>query len=259
MDSVTGISREAVVNYYQRQYCPENLVLALAGNLNTDAAVSALRPLFGAAKPGFPEKLTLIPDARASVKYIAKPLEQVHFCLGVPGPSQHDDLIYPLQVINTILGGGASSRLFQKVREERGLVYSIYSYFAAFNDTGLFAVYAATGADSLGDVLGLTWQEIERLMNDGITSDELARVKEQIKGSLLLASESVAHRMHRLGKSELTYDRLITPEEVLQKISDVTRDDVLSLARELLDPKRLTLTMIGAIKEEEPVRLPWGC
>jgi predicted Zn-dependent peptidase len=149
--------------------------------------------------------------------------------------------------------------LFQKVREERGLVYSIYSYFAAFNDTGLFAVYAATGADSLGDVLGLTWQEIERLMNDGITSDELARVKEQIKGSLLLASESVAHRMHRLGKSELTYDRLITPEEVLQKISDVTRDDVLSLARELLDPKRLTLTMIGAIKEEEPVRLPWGC
>ena len=256
MDSVAGLSREAVLDYYRRQYCPGNLVLALAGNLTADAAVSALRPLFEGARAVSPDKQTRIPETRVAVKGIAKPLEQVHFCMGVPGLPQNDDRIYTLQIINTVLGGGSSSRLFQKIREERGLVYAIYSYFTAFNEAGLFTVYAGTNADNLKDVLELTWQEIEQLMDSGITPNELARTKEQIKGSLLLASESVTHRMHRLGKSEIIYDRLITPEEVLQKISGVTREDVLSLTRELLAPERLSITMIGALKGE-PDHLPW--
>lgn len=257
MDSVAGLSREALLDYHQRQYCPGNLVLALAGNLTTDAAVSALRPLFEGAGAVSPDNRTRIPETRVAKKSITKPLEQVHFCLGAPALSQHDDRIYTLQIINTILGGGASSRLFQKIREERGLVYAIYSYFTAFNDAGLFTVYAGTNAENLNDVLELTWQEIEQLMDSGITPEELARTKEQIKGSLLLASESVTHRMHRLGKSEIIYDRLISPEEVLQKISAVTREDVLSLSRELLAPERLSITMIGAINEA-PGRLPWN-
>ncbi len=257
MDSVAGLSREAILDYYQRQYCPGNLVLALAGNLAANDAVAALRPLFEGASAVSPENRTRIPETRAAVKSIAKPLEQVHFCMGVPGLSQHDDRIYTLQIINNILGGGSSSRLFQKIREERGLVYAIYSYFTAFNDTGLFTVYAGTNADNLRDVLELTWREIDQLLDDGITLEELARTKEQIKGSLLLASESVTHRMHRLGKSEITYNRLISPEEVLQKITAVTREDVLSLARELLSPDRFSITMIGAL-QEEPERLPWN-
>jgi predicted Zn-dependent peptidase len=203
-----------------------------------------------------PDRQIQAPETRVANKNIAKPLEQVHFCLGAPGLSQHDERIYALQVVNTILGGGASSRLFQKIREERGLVYSIYSYFTAFNDAGLFTVYAGTNAENLGEVLELTWREIEQLMESGITPEELARVKEQIKGSLLLASESVTHRMHRLGKSEIIYGRLISPEEVLQKTSAVTRDEVLSLVRELLAPERLSITTIGAINEA-PERLPW--
>jgi predicted Zn-dependent peptidase len=257
MDSVAGLSRDAVLDYYQRQYRPGNLVLALAGNLTTDAAVSALRPLFEGAGAGSPDNKTRTPETRSAKKSIAKPLEQVHFCLGVPGLSQHDDRIYALQIINTILGGGASSRLFQKIREERGLVYTIYSYFTAFNDAGLFTVYAGTNAENLNDVLELTWQEIEHLVDSGITTGELDRTKEQIKGSLILASESVTHRMHRLGKSEIIYDRLISPEEVLQKTAAVTREDVLSLARELLTPERLSITMIGAI-DQVPERLPWN-
>jgi predicted Zn-dependent peptidase len=257
MDSVAGLSREAVLDYHQRQYCPGNLVLALAGNLTTDAAVSALRPLFEGAGAVSPDRQIQAPETRVANKSIAKPLEQVHFCLGAPGLSQHDDRVYTLQVINTILGGGASSRLFQKIREERGLVYSIYSYFTAFNDAGLFTIYAGTNAENLGEVLELTWREIEQLMESGITPEELARVKEQIKGSLLLASESVTHRMHRLGKSEIIYGRLISPEEVLQKTSAVTREDVLSLVRELLAPERLSITTVGAINGATE-RLPWS-
>lgn len=257
MESVDGLSREAVLNYRQRQYCPENLVLALSGNLTADAAVTALRPLFEGAGAASPDNWTGTPETMVANKYIAKPLEQVHFCLGVPGLCQHDDRVYTLQIINTILGGGASSRLFQKIREDRGLVYAIYSYFTAFKDAGLFTIYAGTNAENLDDVLELTWQEIERLIDAGITTEELDRTKEQIKGSLLLASESVTHRMHRLGKSEIIYGRLITPEEVLEKTSAVTREDVLSLARELLAPERLSITMIGAV-DEVPERLPWS-
>ncbi len=256
MESVTGITREAVLDYYHKHYCPGNLVLALAGNLNTEAVIDRLRPLFEAAGSANPENTALIPETRATVKRITKPLEQVHFCMGVPGPSQHDDLIYPLQIINNILGGGSSSRLFQKIREERGLVYTIYSYFAALNDTGLFTIYAGTNGKNLKDVLELTWQEIERLLDSGVTADELARTKEQIKGSLLLAAESVTHRMSRLGKSELIYDRLISSEEILEKTMAVTAEDVLSLTRSLLAPERLSITMLGALKEEQEP-LPW--
>lgn len=256
MDSIAGISREAVLDYYRRYYCPGNLVLALAGSLTHEAAVSALRPLFERAAAGSPDKPARNPEARAEVKSVDRPLEQVHFCMGVPGPSQHDDRIYVLQVINTVLGGGSSSRLFQKIREERGLVYTIYSYFTAFNDTGLFTIYAGANGDNFKDVLELVWREIELLVDRGITPEELSRTKEQIKGSLLLASESVTHRMHRLGKSELIYNRLITPEEVLAKVTAVTREDVLALARELLTPERFSITMMGALKDGQ-ASLPW--
>jgi len=257
MESVSGLSREAVLDYHQRQYCPGNLVLALAGNLTIEAAVTALRPLFEGARAASSDNQTRIPESMVTVKGITRPLEQVHFCMGVPGLSQHDDRIYTLQILNNIFGGGASSRLFQKIREEQGLAYAIYSYITAFNDAGMLTVYAGTNTDNLKEVLELTWQEIEKLLDSGITGDELARTKEQIKGSLLLASESVTHRMHRLGKSEIIYNRLISPEEVLQKVSVVSREDVLSLARELLKPERVSITMIGALKEEMD-RLPWN-
>jgi predicted Zn-dependent peptidase len=256
MDSIAGISREAVLAYYRKHYCPGNLVLAMAGSLTHEAAVSVLRPLFEGAVAGSPDIPGRSPEAQAAVTSIARPLEQVHFCMGVPGPSEHDERIYTLQVINAVLGGGSSSRLFQKVREERGLVYTIYSYFTPFNDTGLFTIYAGTNGENFRDVLELAWQEIELFVERGITPEELARTKEQIKGNLLLASESVTHRMHRLGKSELVYNRLITPEEVLAKVNAVTREDVQALARELLAPERFSITMMGALKDRE-ICLPW--
>lgn len=256
MDSVAGISREEIIDYYQRRYRPERTVLALAGNISGDGAVQRLKALFESEKAGPAQQESQAPKHGANRRIISKPLEQVHFCMGVPGLSQHDDRIYTLQVINTVLGGGSSSRLFQKIREERGLVYTIYSYFTAFQDTGLFTIYGGANPQNLNQVLELTWNELKRLTREGITPEELARSKEQIKGSLLLASESVTHRMHRLGRSELIYNRLITIEEILEKVAAITAGDVLSLVRELLAPERFSIIMLGAAPDGQPA-LPW--
>ncbi len=256
-DSVAALSREKIISFYEQHYCPSKLVLALAGNIKHDKALSLLKPLFAGEPPKNIECHTTPPQAKAAFKHFYKPLEQVQLCLGAPGVSQQDEQIYTLQVLNNILGGGSSSRLFQKIREERGLVYSIYSYYAAFRDTGLFVIYAGTSPGNFNEVLEVTWEEMKSIAEDGVTSGELNRSKEQIKGGLFMASESVSHRMYRLGKSHLIYNRLITPEEVLQKIYLVSREDVQKLALELLEPARLTVTVLGNL-DANRVFLPWA-
>ncbi len=257
-DSVAALSREKIISFYQKHYRPANLVLALAGNIKHERAVSLLEPLFAQGTPREAvEYSTTPPQPRAVFKHFYKPLEQVQLCMGVPALSQKDERIYALQILNSLLGGGASSRLFQKIREERALVYSIYSYYTAFRDTGLFVIYAATSPDNFDDVLELSWQEIRRIAEDGISPEELTRSKEQIKGSILLASENVIHRMHRLGKSDLIYNRLITTEEILEKVFRVNRTEIQELAQELLDPGRFTATVLGNL-DAERISLPWA-
>ncbi|MDH7576704.1 MAG: pitrilysin family protein [Bacillota bacterium] len=257
-DSVAALSREKITSFYQKHYRPANLVLALAGNIKHEKALSLLEPLFAeATSKKAPEYHTTPPQPRAIFKHFYKPLEQVQLCLGVPGLSQKDEQIYALQILNNILGGGASSRLFQKIREERALVYSIYSYYTAYRDTGLFAIYAATNPDNFHDVLQLSWQEVRKIAKEGISPEELNRSKEQIKGSILLASENVTHRMHRLGKSELIYNRLIPTEEVLEKVALASCEELQRLALELLDSSRFTGTVLGNL-DTDRVFLPWA-
>jgi predicted Zn-dependent peptidase len=257
MQSVTDMTREDVLDYFHRHYCPSNLVLAVAGNMTHEQVLDLITPLFASAPKGTVTNEIKPPETIAGLKNFERPLEQVQLCLGVPGVSQSDERVYTLQVINNVLGGGASSRLFQAIREERALVYSVYSYYTTFFDTGLFTIYAGTNPDNLNEVLDLTWQAVSEISKQGITRDELAHTKEQIKGSLLLASESVIHRMHRLGKSELSYQRLITPEEILDKVSRVTQDKVKEMANELLDPSRFTTIVLGPL-EESKIILPWS-
>jgi predicted Zn-dependent peptidase len=171
--------------------------------------------------------------------------------MGVPGVSLYDENVYRLQIINNILGGGASSRLFQRVREERALVYAIYSYYLSFLDSGLFTIYAGTNPANCQEVLDLSWGEIKAITDDGISEKELNRAKTQVKGSLLLAQESVLHRMHRQGKSELVYHRFITTEEILEKINALTETDVQSFAREFFDPEQITITVLGPLTSDK--------
>jgi predicted Zn-dependent peptidase len=177
----------------------------------------------------------------------------VQICLGVPGLPQDDAAIYALQALNNILGGGLSSRLFQLIREEQALAYSVYSYHAGFSDSGLLTVYAGTSPDNYRQVVALILEEIASLKNKGVTAQELTRTKEQIRGNLLLAQENVNHRMSRLGKTELTFGRVITAEEVIERLNEVTEDDVQAVARRLFRPEYLSLTTLGP--EVEPLDL----
>lgn len=239
IDSVGGLTKEEILSYYQKHYNPSNLVVSLAGNLKKDTVLSVIKPFLKAVVNNTGHNFEgnnyqqNSPQAKAVIKNINRPLEQVHFCLGVPALCHFDERIYTLQILNNVLGGGASSRLFQKIREDRALVYSIYSYYTAFSDAGLFTIYAGTNPKNFQEVIDLIWNEIQQVIKSGITLEELDRAKEQIKGSLLMAQENVIHRMQRIGKSELIHQRLITLDEILQKISKVTLEDIHDLAREI--------------------------
>lgn len=251
IQSVTNLTREKILDYFNKHYNPSNLVIAFAGNICHEHAISLVEKAFWEISSTAVKLEVEPPRHKSGYRVIVKPLEQVQLCLGVPAISQYDERVYVLQILNNILGGGASSRLFQKIREERGLVYSVYSYYTTFRDSGLFVVYAGTSPKNLSEVIELICQEIDKITKEGITESELVRTKEQIKGSFLLASESVIHRMHRLGKCELFHRRLITPEEILNKISLVTVEDVQELATELFDPARYTLVVLGDVKKED--------
>lgn len=250
-DSLSRITRDHILSYYKRHYCPSNLVVALAGRFQQNEAVDLLETALGALPSGSINNNITPPQTTAALQTFYRDLEQVQICMGVPGVSLYDEKIYVLQILNIILGGAASSRLFQRIREERALVYAIYSYSLAFLDSGLFTVYAGTNPANCQDVLDLTWEEIQKIKESGLTDQELSRAKTQVKGSLLLAQESVLHHMHRLGKSELVYHRLIAIEEILKKIAALTGDDVQAFARDLFDPEHLTITVLGPLNENQ--------
>jgi predicted Zn-dependent peptidase len=252
-ESVTNLNRDIIYRYYQEQYNSANIVLAAAGKFNTAELVTKLQAAFGLKTCPGKEGEYLPPRSQARVSINIKDTEQVQICLGVPGLPQDDTAIYALQALNNILGGGLSSRLFQLIREEQALAYSVYSYHAGFSDSGLFTVYAGTSPDNYHQVVGLILEEIASLKNKGVTAQELKRTKDQIRGNLLLGQENVNHRMSRLGKTELTFGRVITAEEVIERLNEVTEDDVQAIARRIFQPEYLSLTTLGP--EVEPLDL----
>ncbi|MEG3070599.1 MAG: insulinase family protein [Candidatus Syntrophopropionicum ammoniitolerans] len=166
-----------------------------------------------------------------------KDTEQVHLIVGAPGLKLGHDKIYIMQLITTILGGGLSSRLFQEIREKRGLVYSVYSYHSSYQDAGLFGMYAGLSKQNVDEVLELIFKQVRDIQVKGVPEEELHRAKEQLKGNLYLGLENVNARMSRLGKSQMYLGRVITPEEVIDKLNMVTTNDIQELAQEMLDPR----------------------
>jgi predicted Zn-dependent peptidase len=220
-NSLDRIDREKIVSFYQNHYSPSNLVVSLAGNFQYKEAVELIGEPLSSLRPGKQEQKITSPQSRSALKSYYRDLEQAQICMGVPALSLYNEKIYALQVLNNILGGGASSRLFQQIREERALVYAIYSYYLAYLDSGLFTIYGGTNPSNCQHVLDLCWEEINKIIEFGITEQELSRAKTQVKGSLLLAQESVLQRMHRLGRAELVHHRFITIEEVLKRIAEL--------------------------------------
>ncbi|MBE3587109.1 MAG: insulinase family protein [Thermoanaerobacteraceae bacterium] len=242
---IRNLSREDILHYYRHHYNPGKLVVAVAGNIDHGRTVEKLRSILGQLE-GEPVSRRLgHPLPRREVTCRTKDTEQVHLCVGAPGLPLDHDQVYVFQLVNTILGGGISSRLFQEIREQRGLVYTIYSYHSSYRDAGLFCVYAGLSKQNLPAVMDLIFKEIRDIQKNGVRPEELQRAKEQITGNLWLSLESVSTRMSRLAKSQLYLGKVQTPEEVVSRVKGVTLEDVQELARTRLNPESFALATVG--------------
>ncbi|MDQ4071935.1 MAG: insulinase family protein, partial [Actinomycetota bacterium] len=187
------------------------------------------------------------PDAGLpTLRFHRKETEQVHLCLGATGLARDDERRFALRVLDTVLGGSSSSRLFREVRERRGLAYSVFSYFGQFVDTGEVALYAGTRPDRVAEALEVVATELHRLQAEPVGAEELERARENVKGRTALALESTQARMHRLGTSVLTGVPVLSPDEIMARFDAVTADDMTELARELYAPERLSAAAVGA-------------
>jgi predicted Zn-dependent peptidase len=251
-DSINGITREQIFEHYQARYTPEHLVVAAVGNLEHETVVRLVAQAFGpaldhAAEPAAPRLNGSQPGSRtegAGTTLVSRGIEQANLVLGSEALSRTDDRRFALGVLNAAFGGGMSSRLFQEVREKRGLAYSVYSFSAQHADTGMWGIYVGCLPAKADEVLGICTEEITRVVEGGLTDAELARGKGQVRGSIVLGLEDPSSRMSRLGKSELVYPRLEPVEEVLAAIDAVTHDDIRAVAADILTRPR-ALAVVG--------------
>jgi predicted Zn-dependent peptidase len=250
-DSVAALTRDKVNIFYQNHYTNPNVVIAVAGKINHQQVVDKLKSAFASLNGQAIKKNIGLPNPHQGVMCTEKTTEQLQLCIGVPGLPQDSWDIYKVHLINNILGGGLSSRLFQEIREERALAYSVYSYHSAFRDCGLFTIYSGTSPENADEVAELVLNELAKLATKGVDEQELSRTKEQIKGNIYLGLESVSSRMSRMGKSELCFNRLITPEEVIDKINKVTTDEVQEMAVQLFDHSKIAIATIGPFCKNE--------
>jgi predicted Zn-dependent peptidase len=249
-ETVGRLTRDNFLAFMESRYRADRVVIAAAGNLRHDDLLEVASRHFGAltgttaALDGTP------PQAHAGLSIHARDLEQVHICLGVPGISQVDADRYAAHLLNAALGGGMSSRLFQEVRERRGKAYTVYSFLSSFLDAGYAGVYVGTSAEHVREVVGVIRHEIQKMVRDGLTADELARTKTQMKGNMLLGLETSDSRMMRLGKNEIYFGRDVPLDEVAARIDAVTNDEVVRVAGRIFSPGTLAVTILGDMKGE---------
>lgn len=249
-ESIRALNRDKIMHFFSQHYAPDNLVIAVAGKIKHQDVVAKLADQFGSFQRGGRRVLEGTPIGHTIEHYQKKDTEQMHILMGVPGFGQDDEDIYAMHIFNNVLGGGLSSRLFQTIREQHGLAYSVYSYHSTYVDTGLFAIYAGTSPNNTQEVIQCILRELMKIKQQGITADELARTKAQIKGGLYLGLEAVSSRMSRLGKTELTYNRVLTPEEVIEKLEKVTLEDISRLMSRLWQKDKISIMTLGPAGHE---------
>jgi predicted Zn-dependent peptidase len=238
---------EDIARFHSSRYLPGNVVIAAAGAVDHDEFVGLAAERVGGPGPDGhqPPDTNDPPPAAARRRFERKDTEQYHVCLGGAGISRHDDRRFALRVLDTLFGGTSSSRLFQEVRERRGLAYSVYSFTSAYRDTGQVGLYVGTRSDNLSQAMDVVSSELERLRHDPGSDEEVARAKENLKGRVVLALESTGARMNRLGSEVLAGEPLLSIDEVVERIESVSREDLEALVGELWAPERLAAAGIG--------------
>jgi predicted Zn-dependent peptidase len=254
-ETVKKFGQDMLLDYYHRVYSPRNLLITAAGNLEHEEIVKLVRDRFeGLGDRGnLPVDSVPTPHAPLILKK-KESLEQVHIALGVPAYPLAHELRFPLYILNTVLGGGMSSRLFQNIREKQGLAYAVYSELNLFRDTGCFTVYAGTAVETARQVVTSVVQEFKQLKEELIGEDELRRAKDHLKGSLMLSLESTSSRMSNLARQELYFDRFMSLDEMLEGIQAVDREQVQSIAQDLFRSENIALAMLGRIGDMQLTR-----
>jgi predicted Zn-dependent peptidase len=248
VETVRSFGQRDFLDFMGARYRPDRLIIAAAGNVEharmVEWAAREFSHLQGHASlvDGNP------PVAKRGVFYLEKSLEQVHMCLGTPGVSQAADERYAAYLLNTALGGGMSSRLFQEVREKRGRAYSVYSFLSSYLDAGYLGIYVGTSPEWVEEVVSIILHELKGLRQQGLRADELARVKNQLKGNLLLGLETSDNRMSRIAKNEIYFGADISPEEVAARIDATSNDEIMRLAARIVAPEAMALTLLGDLK-----------
>lgn len=237
-ETVRAFSRDQLVDYLGRHYTLGRMVLAVAGNVDHAHVVRQAERVFGdVQRPGEAPERTAVPPLRPGTLVERRPIQQAHLILGRRGFSIRDPRRTALTVLNTLLGGGMSSRLNQNIREKYGFCYNVYSFANMHSDTGDFGVYMGTDAGKVERARKLIWRELEKLADKPVSDRALSQVRNQVKGSLMLGQESMSNRMMRIGRQELIFRRYISLDEILAEVDAVTPEAVLELARELVQPE----------------------
>lgn len=242
-DTLRSFTKDRLQTYVDEMYTPEKIVISVAGNVKEDLFQHIDRH-FGSFSRSSKEVTSIMPDFHANKLIRQKDTEQAHLCIGYEGLPIGDDNVYDLIVMNNIFGGSMSSRLFQEVREEKGLAYSVFSYHSSFKDSGLVTIYSGTGANQIDDLYETIFNSLTKLKNDGITERELTNSKEQLKGNLMLSLESTNSRMSRNGRNELLLGKHRTLDEMIEKIDRVTINSVNQISNKIFSNKP-TIAMVS--------------
>ncbi len=246
--SVSSFDQRTVFDFYASRFTPANMVFSAAGHLDHDRFVAAVEQQFSTLSASsavpFEREPTPEPNPHITLKK-KRSLEQVQLCLGVPAPRVNDPGRYGVYLLNTMLGGGMSSRLFQTIREDQGLAYSIYSEMSPFRDTGCLSVYAGTSVDKTQRVIELTLAELSRLKQEMVPEAELKRAKDQLKSNIVLGLESSSSRMSNLARQQMYFGRFFGVDEITGQIDAVTPADVQQIAQQLFRPEAMALTLLG--------------
>ncbi|HZU20969.1 MAG TPA: pitrilysin family protein [Gaiellaceae bacterium] len=248
-DVISSIERESIARYHDEMYVPANIVVAAAGNVEHDRVVElverALTRRVAVAESRLNARPPLVQAPPPRLRFQRKDTEQYHVCLGAPGISRSDRRRFAVSLLDAILGGSASSRLFQEIREKRGMAYAVYSFVSQYTDTGQIGIYLGTREDNLADALAITAEQIADVAGGNLPERELVRAKENLKGRILLSMESTSTRMNRLGKSLITDSELLSLDRIVAEVDAVDAASVSALAAALLAPERLSAACIG--------------
>ncbi len=248
LDVINGFSRDTLSGYRDEKYGVGNIVIACSGKFDDNELVAHLNNTVGNLAKASDNPIMPVQDFRSAINIVTKDLSEAHVCLGLKGISSTSDERYKMYLLNTIVGSGASSRLFQEVREKRGLVYSIYSYNSTYNDTGLWGISAGTDKKHVKDVVDITVNEI-RNISATVTPEELTKAKNQLKGNLIFALESTNNKMTSIARQEINYGRYFTPEEIIKSVDSISLDELKTFSAELITSSPFALTVYGPVDE----------